>query len=162
MSNNIFLLPDLILLENFQGNIAVYLEQVYQIFYRDFVISKPVFRGKKLGLKKYPIVEGREYTFYHMTHQGDIENNREPDLRRMERIPFPRPIIDNSENKYLKVWKNKRGRDTRILIWHEKEKYLTVLTERDDYILPWTAYLVTKSHQEKKLMDEYEAYIKGL
>ncbi len=156
-----FALPDLILLEDYRGDILTYLEEVYQIFNNDFVRSKPTFQGVRLGLKKYPIIEEKEYTFYHMTHSGDIENDREPDLRRMERIPFPRPIIDNSSHPDLKVWKNQRGSDIRILIWHEKEEYLVILTQRKDYILPWTAYLVLQKHRKEKLMKEYNEYIKS-
>jgi hypothetical protein len=154
-------LPDLILLEEYKGDIKTYLEEVYKIFNKGFVKSKPTFQGVRLGLKKYPIIEDKEYTFYHMTHSGDIENDRTPDLRRMERMPYPRPIIDNSTHADLKVWKNQRGTDTRILIWHEKEEYLVVLTQRKDYILPWTAYLVLQNHSKKKLMKEYEDYIKS-
>lgn len=156
-----FNLPDLILLEDYGGDILTYLEDVYQVFCNDFVRSKPTFQGVRLGLKKYPIIEGKEYTFYHMTHSGDIESDREPDLRRMERIPYPRPIIDNSTHADLKVWKNQRGNDTRILIWHENESYLVILTQRKDYILPWTAYLVEQEHRKRKLMKEYTDYIKG-
>ncbi len=156
-----FELPNLILLEDYRGNIQTYFEEVYNVFNKDFVRSKPTFQGVRLGLKKYPIIEGKEYTFYHMTHSGDIENDREPDLRRMERIPFPRPIIDNSVHIDLKVWKNQRGTETRILIWHEKEEYLVILAQRKDYILPWTAYLVLQKHRKEKLMKEYSDYLKS-
>lgn len=156
-----FILPDLIFLEDYGGDIQTYLEEVYQVFNNDFVKSKPTFQGIRLGLKKYPIIAGKEYTFYHMTHSGNIENDRIPDLRRMERIPFPRPIIDNSIHSDLKVWKNQRGSDIRILIWHEKEEYLVILTQRKDYILPWTAYLILQKHRKEKLRKEYNDYIKA-
>jgi hypothetical protein len=107
-------------------------------------------------------VEDKEYTFYHMTHFGDIENDREPDLRRMERMPWPRPLIDDSEHPYLKIWRNirkgKGGKKDRILILHTEENYLVVLDDRKKYILPWTAYyLRSKSELDKKLK-EYEKY----
>jgi hypothetical protein len=45
-------------------------------------------------------------------------------MRRMERIAWPRPMIDDSEHNYLKVWRNVRrcqdGTKNRILILHEK------------------------------------------
>lgn len=112
-------------------------------------------------MKKYPTVAGKEYTFYHFTHNGDIENEREPDLRRMERIGYPKPIIDWSEHEDLKVWRNKRGSKERILLFHEKERYLVVLEDRGTFILPWTAYIVNENHQVRKLMKEYEAYKKA-
>lgn len=160
-----FDLPELIELNDFGGNFTDYLEAVYEIFKEDFVDSKPIFRGKRLGLKRYPLVEDKEYTFYHMTHEGDIENDRIPDLRRMERIAWPRPIIDDSEHAYLKVWQNTRrgkgGTKSRILILHEAERYLVILDDRGDYILPWTAYLIKGERSMQKKLREYENYKKA-
>ncbi len=154
----ILILPDLIKLEDFVGNFHDFYEKAYSIFKADFVDSKPRYRGTKLKLKMHPYIDDKEYTFYHFTHDGDIEKERIPNLRRIERIGYPRPIIDNSEHNDLKVWKNKRGRNERILIYHEKEEYLVILEDRKEYILPWTAYLVDKNHTKRKLLAEYETY----
>lgn len=159
---NNFELPDIIEINEFGGDFNRFLEAVYQIFKNDFVISKPTFQGVRLGLKKYPLVQEKEYTFYHMTHKGDVENERVPDLRRMERIAWPRPMIDNSGIECLKVWRNTRrgkgGTKSRILILHEVERYIVVLDDRGDYILPWTAYLIEGSRQLQKHLKEYETY----
>jgi len=158
----VFELPDIIELDEFGGDFESFYEAVYQIFRKDFVDSKPQYRGKKLRLKRHPLIDGKEYTFYHMTHKGDIEHDREPDLRRMERIPWPRPMIDNSEHSYLKVWRNTRrgkgGKKERILIFHEQESYLMILEDRKEYILPWTAYPVEYRNKKRRLLKEYEEY----
>ncbi len=73
-------------------------------------------------------------------------------------MPWPSPLINKSEHKCLKVWRNKRGRHKRMLIFHEEEKYLVVLEDRGDYVLPWTAYLVSYHNQARRLLEEYEAY----
>ncbi len=159
MKNSHLQLPEIITLEEFGGNIITYLEVIYSIFYRDFVTSRPTFEGRRLGLKKYPLIEGKEYTFYHFTHDGDIETERLPNLRRLERIPFPRPMIDQSKHPDLKVWRNKRGTKERILIFFEVENYLVVLEDRGEYILPWTAYLVEFGNKRNRLLAEYDAYI---
>ena len=156
-----FDLPGLVLLADFDGNFPTYIEAVYQIFKTDFVSSKPVFRGQRIGLKKYPLVDGKEYTFYHFTHSGTDEQHRVPDLRRMERIRFPRPMIEGSKHPYLKVWKNKRGTKNRFLIYHEAENYVVVLDDRGKYVLPWTAYIVDYPNQKRKLLKEYEDYRKN-
>lgn len=161
----VFELPEIIELNEFGGDFHSYFEAIYQIFKKDFVDSKPNFRGKRLGLKKHPLIDDKEYTFYHMTHKGNIENEREPDFRRMERITWPRPMIDNSEESPLKVWRSKRkgkgGEKERILIFHEVESYLVVLDDRKEYILPWTAYLVEYKNKKRRLLKEYEEYIKS-
>ena len=74
---------------------------------------------------------------------------------------WPAPMINQSEHPYLKVWENTRGNKTNVLIFHEDEGYLVVLRKAKDYILPWTAYLVTYKSRKEKLLKEYEAYIKS-
>ncbi len=103
----------------------------------------------------------KEYTFYHITHEGEDERNREPSIPRMDCIPFPRYMIEHAEHPYLKIWTNIRKNEEGILIYHEQEKYLVVLANRGEYILLWTAYIVDKPHMRRKLMKEYEAYKKA-
>ncbi|MBT3210197.1 MAG: hypothetical protein HN704_00820 [Bacteroidetes bacterium] len=153
-------LPEIITLEEFEGNFPSFYEAVYDIFKSDFVNTKPIYKGKQLRLKAHPYIEGKEYTFYHFTHEGNIECDRKPNLRRMERIAFPRPMIDNSEHSELKVWRNKRRNKERILILHEEEKYIVVLEDRKNYILPWTAYYIEHNNKIRRLIKEYELYIK--
>ncbi|MDR3226089.1 MAG: hypothetical protein LBT56_00260 [Prevotellaceae bacterium] len=157
---NDLIFPNLIELSAFDGNFEKYNAAVYEIFKSDFVIQKPIFQGKRLNLKSHPYIDNKEYTYYHFTHSGDIENERVPDLRRMERIRFPKPMINSSYSKNLKVWRNKRGTKNRILIFCEKEKYLVILEDRKNYILPWTAYYLEHDNRIKKLRKEYEKYIK--
>lgn len=156
-----FNLPNLIELDEFNGDFLKYLEAVYECFKRDFIINRPIFRGVRLGLKKYPLFQEKEATFWHMTSKGEDEANREPDLRRMERISWPAAMINKSEHPYLKVWENTRANKTNILIFHEEENYLLVLRKAKDYILPWTAYLIEYKSRKEKLLKEYEVYIKS-
>lgn len=62
--NNQYLeLPELIELSQFGGDFARYLEAVYEIFTKEFIRSRPKFRGNRLALKKYPLTDGKEATF---------------------------------------------------------------------------------------------------
>ena len=153
-------LPELILMEDFGGNFDTYNQAVYDVFQQDFIKSRPTFNGTKLRLKKHPYVDGKEYTYYHFTHSGGIEIDRIPDFRRMERIPFPRPMIDNSNYTDLRVWRVKRGSKERILIFSETEQYLVVLENSGEYILPWTAYYIEYPNKIRRLIKEYEEYIR--
>lgn len=161
MSDLVFTLPELVSLSSFKGVFNDYLEAVYCIFRKDFIESRPIFRGTRLGLKKLPLSEGKEATFWHFISEGKDENSRNADITRMERIRWPKPIINSSENSYFKVWENTRGTKKRILIWHDAEQYLVVLADRGKYILPWTAYKVTEGNRKRKLMKEYEEYLKA-
>ena len=153
-------MPPLILLENYNGDFNQYLEAVYAIFKRDFVDTKPNWEGKRFALKKYPMEFGKEHTFYHITHEGKSEEDRNPDMRRMERIAFPRVMIDNAKHPTLKVWRNVRQGQNNILILHETEKYLLVLREHQEYIMLWTAYYIEFNNRLRRLIKEYETYIK--
>lgn len=160
-NNDHFELPDIIELSQYGGDFNKYLEAIYSLFKRDFIDSKPVYRGMRLGLKRYPLSQGKEATFWHMTSEGDNEETRNPDIRRLERIQWPAPMINGSEHPYLKVWENTRGDKSNILIFHEKENYLVVLRKAKDYILPWTAYLIEYKSRKQKFLKEYETYIKS-
>jgi hypothetical protein len=156
-------LPDLIYLEDFYGDYAAFIDAVYEIFKNDFVESKPKFRGKRLALKSYPIYQDRPYTFYHMTHSGDDEQNRTPDIRRCERIPYARPVIENCDKWSLKIWSQKRGTSDRLCIWLERENepdYFVILDVRKNYILPWTAFVAQYPHEKKKKEKEYQDFLK--
>ncbi|MCD8290958.1 MAG: hypothetical protein LUC91_05595 [Prevotella sp.] len=161
MSEDYYELPGLITLDEYDGDFNAYLEGVYEIFKKDFIEKRPVFRGIRLGLKKYPMGKNKEATFWHMTSEGDNEATRIPDLRRMERIKWPAPLINDSTHPYLKVWENKRGNKSNILIFHEKERYLVVLRKASDYLIPWTAYLITYRNRKERLLKEYETYKKA-
>ena len=154
-------LPRLVLFSDYHGDWGAYLDAVYAFFRADFVDDKPLFQGRRLGLKRHPQTRGKEATFWHMIQHGAIEEERTPDFRRCERIRWPRPIIENDKDPAIKVWRNQRGREQRVCLWFEQESYLVVLADRGDYILPWTAYPVEQPHRQRKLQKEYEEYCRN-
>jgi hypothetical protein len=155
------LFPELIFLEEYQGDFKKYFTAVHHIFHEHFIKSNPHFDGLKVTAPRYPEVDGLSRTFYHITHQGDDEKNREPDFRRMERIRFPKFKIENHPHNELLVWEKEIGRDTRIHILNEAESYLLVLNKRKDYILLWTAFYIEHNHTLKKKLAEYATYKKA-
>jgi hypothetical protein len=154
-------LPPLVLLSHYDGNWDAYLDALYHWFKQDFVDSKPVFQGRRLGLKRHPMTHGKEATFWHMIQEGPVEDDHIPNFRRCERIRWPRPIIEHESDDAVKVWRNRRGREERVCLWFEQENYLVVLADRGNYILPWTAYLVEQPHQQRKLLKEYKNYCRN-
>ncbi|PVZ69044.1 hypothetical protein DC094_11235 [Pelagibaculum spongiae] len=151
-------LPELILMEDFAGDWGSFFAAVYEVFRQDFEQDKPVFRGKRLGLKRHPEYDGKSATFWHMISEGTVEDDRVPDIRRCERIGWPRPIIENSEDAVLKVWAEPRGKNQRIHLWLESEGYLVVLDDRGEYILPWTAFYIEREHQRTKYTKRWNRY----
>ena len=154
-------LPDLLLFSDYDGEWEMYLEALYQHFCRDFVNSKPSYPGKRWALKRYPLEKGKEATFWHLISEGQAESERLPDLRRCERICWPRAMIDAISAGRVKVWRNQRGGEQRVLLALEDFSYVVVLADRGDYILLWTAYGVEREHTRDKLRKEYESAVKN-
>lgn len=152
--------PELISFEEYGGDFKLYFDDIYQIFKANFITTQPLYNELKVSAQKHPEVDGIHRTFYHITHEGKIESNRTPDFRRMERIQFPRFCIENCSHKDFMVWEKLIGRDNRIHILNEAERYLVVLTERENYYLFWTAFYIEQNHTIRKKKKEYEAYIK--
>ena len=149
-------LPPLMEFNDYGGNWGSYLAAIYTIFERDFVTSRPTFRGRMLGLKRYPEFDGKSATFWHMISEGSLEKDRTPDFRRCERIGWPRPIIEHESEPELLVWVEAKGsNDDRIHIYLPDERYLVVLADRGKYILPWTAYYIQHENSHQKYLNRH-------
>ena len=93
---------------------------MYTVFENDFIRSQPRYEGLKVAVRKYPEIDGLHRTFYHITHKGGDENNRQPDIRRMERIRYPKFVLEQNQHPEILIWKNRRGNDKRVLLFNEK------------------------------------------
>lgn len=154
-------MPKLILLEDFEGDWKLYLNAIYNCFCDDFIKQKAEYEGKKISLKKHPLLNGKEATFWHLISSGETETNRLPDLRRCERIKWPKAIIDNNDNNSVKIWENIRKGKNRVCLCFGDWEYVVILDKRKGYILLWTAYLITQRHTKIRMKKEYEKYIKS-
>lgn len=160
MTEQIAWLPALALFEEYGGDWNRYLDALYAFFKRDFIDSRPAYNGVTLALKRHLVIQNKEATFWHIISEGDSEADRVPDMRRCERIRWPRPVIEHSGDTAIKIWANERRGEKRICLWLEDAEYLVILAERKGYILLWTAYAVEQEHSKKKLRKEYAAAIK--
>jgi hypothetical protein len=148
--NNRMILPDKILRSGHPNDVA-FVEACYAFFRTDFVEDSPQFRTARMGLKRLPIREGKEATFYHMTTTGNDEANRALDVDRSERIRWARPIIENETDTDLRVWTERVRGENRIHLWHHAEDYVVVISERHGYFVPWTAFFVNYANYRIKL-----------
>ena len=154
-------LPDLVRFEEYAGNWDYYLSVLYSIFKDDFINSTPRFKGLRFGMKRHPLLKGKEATFWHIISSGEKEEAKIPDLRRCERIRWPRSVVDHFEEHGIKYWEQEKNWEKRIYLWLEDEDYLVVLAQRDDYILLWTAFVITYPHYRESLQKQFEAWRKA-
>lgn len=153
-------LPELVELHTYDGDWRTYIEVVYQFFVEQFIDTQPLFEGNKVAFKRHPEEDNKVYTFGHCTSSDEkIVDDRVPDLRRCERIRWIRPIIENFNDPAIKIWKNKRNRETRVLLWLEEMDYVVILSERKGYYILWTTYMTDRRHTREKFEREYENYI---
>ena len=138
---------------------------VYQVFELDFKQSRPSYEGRTV-VHDTRIEDGKEAGFWHMICRYEARTHaREMDLRRCERIPWPRPMIGHSTDKSLSVWRSERkkpsrSRQTRVLIWLENLDYVVVLAERPRAMILVTAYCTDIESHKEKLRKERDEYYK--
>lgn len=137
---------------------------LYDKFVNDFIKGKSYFRGKPIRIRKHPLVNEREEAFYHVTcKKFEGYSEREPDMRRCERIDWIKAFIEfyaqcKNCNKCsgIKIWKTPI--DNRIYLLLEEQRYVVILEERSEYILLITAFYVDYQNTMRKLLLKYEKY----
>ena len=155
MSATVEWLPSLVLLKDHGGDWNRYLAALYEFFKQDFIKTKPVFRGRRVGHKRYPVRRGKERTFWHLISAGKSEDERVPDIRRCERVRWPRPMIESVDISRVKCWPTRRRGENRFVVALCDFSYVVVLAERSGYIILWTAYCVEREHRRQKLRREW-------
>lgn len=153
-------LPNIVTLEDCEGAWDNYENALYCIFKNDFIINIPDFRDKPIGIFTNKMYNDKEKTFWHIISEGPDEFNRTPDMRRCERIRWPKKFIicdDCTNCNEIRIWKAlHKNNKYRYKIWCDKTDYIVILEERQDAFMLITAYLVTYPHARRKLTKEYE------
>lgn len=159
-------LPDIICIDIYKGNWEKYLKEIYRIFRRDLIENPPNYESRKVCILANPKIDGKECGFWHIISEGKVEENRTPDLRRCERINWPKPIIINCKDPSILIWeinsKRKGHKDKRVCVWLEKFNYIIVLGKRNKYFLLLTAYPTDRKHTQRKLRKQFNLYFKKI
>jgi hypothetical protein len=160
-------MPPIIKLSDFGGDWKSYDDYLYSIFYSDFFHTRVKFRDKTLRIREQPRVENKAQAYYHVTSvdtsNTNDEDNRIPDMRRCERVPWIRKFIDNhmcNEGccSAPKIWAEDYKGNTRWHIMIEEVRFLVVVEERDRYCLLITAFYLEYDSQLRKRMEKYNKY----
>lgn len=148
---------------------SAYEAALYEKYRKDFWESSPDFKGKVVKVRRMPIIDGYEESFVHFTCKS-YENiqEREPDLRRCERLHWIRPVIENYLCKNscredcdgIKFWEEPFNNKMRIHLLFEAERYIVILEKRENYYLLITAYYLEYDHSLKKQLKHYSMYKK--
>jgi hypothetical protein len=160
MNNPPAWLPDMITVD---GVWEAIVGRLYAIFVTDIKNGKPYLNTAPVWWDRR-ILEGEEYEegFWHLISKHyDDANDRLPDFRRAERLPWCRACIDNFNDENIMFWDYKfTRRQTDTYIWLREFDYVIVFRKRNlrvgtVYFLK-TAYYVEGNATRRRLRKSYE------
>ena len=152
-------LTPIIELTQFSGDPAKYFDHLFSIFKKDFIDSQPTFHGKPVFMGDQRMFNGKPECFWHVTSQKNRETGeREPNLRRCERVEWIRLIIEHCTDPEVWEWPKQHERELRHKLFLESEDFLVVLIERKSFYLV-TAIYIDYPHARKRLESEYQKHI---
>jgi hypothetical protein len=135
---------------------------LYEIFKRDFKDSQPSYRGLAIWFFTEKSLD-KELVFWHLTSRDDKDaGERLPDFRRSERLPWARPMLDNTDTPEVLDWDYEEGDGTvKTYVWLKDFDYLMILKKYPDgrrrlITSFWVEYLNTR----RKLENKYEKRIR--
>jgi hypothetical protein len=148
------------LIYEFHGNWTTYVEELYDMYLDDIVNNTSLkFNTLPIKTRFKPMTDGKGFGFWHIISDGEEEDDRVPDMRRCESLPWVSYCISTATKPPSPVcwWRNKRGTNTHIVILNEDEDFVVVLAERKDYYLLKTAYF-PRSYRLKSMKKERDKY----
>ena len=153
--------PPLMPLGDYGGDWSAYEEALYRVFEQDVIKHDLQFRGMRVSARRWPEHTRKWACFWHLISEGRVEDERLPDLRRCERLPLIRWIIENADTvSNIDIWEQARQRERNWMLWHD-EYYLVVLARRSGYNLLKTAFCTAPEHRVRKYRKERDAYDAG-
>jgi len=149
--------PDLLPFSAYGGDWNAYEKELYRIFMEE-IASGLHFRDQRVGCLRNPETAGRWNSFWHLVQEGG-STERQPDMRRCERIRWVRWVIKNGiTHPEIEEWQNSRGTTVNTLLWY-REEYLVVLAARRNYRLLKTAYCTHRCGRIRKLRKERDVFL---
>jgi hypothetical protein len=131
---------------------------LYKIFEEDFK-DKPL-EYKSFRVWFFPeILDGKELILWHLTHREDEETKKYyPDLRRSERLPWARPLIEHPDDRDVLAWDFKKyDGKTVTYVWLKDYDYLVLMKKyRDGQRRLMTSYYIDHDHKRKRLERKYK------
>ncbi|HLA64083.1 MAG TPA: hypothetical protein VK610_06625 [Rhodothermales bacterium] len=154
--------PGVLRLDDYSGEWAQYEEELYRIYTYRVVRGGLTFQGRRIQCTRHPEVSGKAFGFWHLVTEGEVEEQRTPDMRRCERLPWIPWVIrqaSESDGRTGPVlwWVNKRRSGEGYVLWFREEEYIVVLSIRPGYLLLKTAFL-HEPHRARTYQREWESY----
>ena len=135
-----------------------YEDLLYEVFMATLVNAKLSFRGLPINLRRLPIYKEKHSAFWHLISEGNVEEERTPDMERCRYLPWAAWVISAyGRTSEISAFENKRKGGTNVVLWYEPGDYAVILSKRSTYFLLVTAYPLTSDRKEsfKRDRDEF-------
>jgi hypothetical protein len=148
----------------FSGDWETYVESVYQRYYADIIAQPPSIWGNAVKVRWNPVSKDKPFNFWHVISEGEVEEDRTPDLTRCARIGWIAWVLSCCDQNhecvrwYLSERSTSRGRKVNLVLWAHEENYVVIVEPRPGYALLVSAYPVI-GRRTDKLQKEYDAFI---
>lgn len=132
---------------------------LYDLFHENFIANKTYHRGKYVGFSR-DLEDGKERIFWHLTTRDDKTlEDRFPDLRRSERLPWLKPMLEKNHNPEVLVWEyTESDGSTNIYIWLKDHDYVAIIKKiKTGALILITAYWIEYENVKKKLKKKYDS-----
>ncbi|WDF70568.1 hypothetical protein PQ465_09375 [Sphingobacterium oryzagri] len=164
--------PELMSFNDYGGSYDDYEDALLEVYNADLWNSNLQFAGLNVKPRVHKRFElnGKflDWTFAHFTSKGPIDEDRELDLSRCERIGYVKLIIENAHLDCVKVYENTRfdrngSPIISVVLWCECANAKIVLTkiqkEWGEYYVITTFYLVNSAIKINSHNKEYVDYV---
>ena len=133
-------------------------DDLYRLFQRDFVASKPIYETHTVWFYS-EMEEGKERIFWHLTSRNDDETGeRLPDPRRSERLPWVRPMLAQPQHSEVLAWDYEEGDGAvHTYVWLKNDDFVVIMKKYPDgrrrlITSFWVEYVNTK----RRLRGKYD------
>jgi len=155
-------------------------EMLYEIFCRDIRDHNLRYIGNDVWIFR-EMEDGKEKIFWHLTTrdvkrkkiprrkrkfylegQTDIETERLPDLRRCERLPWVKPLVEHPSEPEVLAWDYVEGdRTIKTYIWIKDYDFVVIMKKYPDNKRRLiTSFYVDRSFKQKDFERKYANRIK--
>lgn len=134
-------------------------ELLYAIFHADFIARKVNHNGFAVIIPKAK-EEGKETTFWHITTREEKKQvERLPDHRRCERLPWLKPMLENSDRVEVLAWEYTEGDGViKVYVWLKEYDYVAIMKKLSKgRLILLTAFWVEYESMKRKLIKKYES-----
>lgn len=129
-------------------------DMLYDIFKNDFVPGTLIYDGYNVWY--FPDMDGgREIIFWHLTGTGEA---RVPELRRAERLPWAKILLDNYSKPEILNWDfEEADGDIKTYLWLKDHDYVLIMKKYPDNRRRLiTAFYVNYQNTKRKLSKKYD------